>query len=497
MNRDDEFNNALEAWLRRKAPPQAPDRVLETALERVNNESQRQSWRQSLFGTTTMGSLLRVAAVTAVVALAVVAGQQLSNLVPDVGESSPSPSISAPSPSTSPSELPSTDCVNPPVDITSLLAAADPVACYGNAPITLDAEVIAGIADCPIVVEPTWLSCPQTFLMLVGETRSIGAPMLSVAVDPASAVSVGAPNTNVRVTGHFDDPAARTCRETERPPQAGGTPEPAEMTIENCRRILVVTEVVPLDFRVPRVLGPDAFAHVVASSVNVRTEPGLDAPRVGIPMADAEPLPAVLGTGTGSEHVYILEGPVEADGFEWFRVAPIEYEGYGTIGPLFIGWMASGDGVDPWLVVENPCPEGPMTLADLTYTATTTDWATRLGCFRGQELTVSGWFPELPADFETVEPCPTEPAFLACNYSVSDIRPIEMSFYDERNANRLDFMVHPEYGVVLPSRGQWIEITGHWDDPASALCPTENDLGTLACRIQFVVTSVRALGAQA
>jgi hypothetical protein len=182
---------------------------------------------------------------------------------------------------------------------------------------------------------------------------------------------------------------------------------------------------------------------------------------------------------------------VEADGFQWFRVAPIEYEGYGTIGPLFIGWMASGDGVDPWLVVENPCPEGPMTLADLTYTSTTTNWATRLGCFRGQELTLRGWFPELPPDVSGE--C-LQPIFLMCVFA-ADIRPIEMSFYDERNANRLDFVVNPQSGLVLPSRGQWIEITGHWDDPLAALCPTDTDLGTLACRIQFAVTSVRALGA--
>jgi hypothetical protein len=491
MNRDDEFTHALEAWLRRKAPPQAPDRVLETALERVNGESQRQSWQRRLFGTTAMGSLLRVAAVTAVVALAVLAGQQLGNLVPDVGETSPSPSISAPSPSTSPSASPSEDCVNPPVDITSLVEAADPVACYGNAPITIEAEVIAGIADCPVVVEPAWLSCPQTFLMLVGETRKVGAPMLSVAVDPASGVSVGAPNTDVRVTGHFDDPAAQTCRETERPPQAGGTPEPAEATIEHCRRILVVTQVEPLAAGVPNVLGPDAFAHVVAGSVNVRTEPGLDSPIVEISVPDAPARPAVLGTAGGSEHVYILEGPVAADGFDWYRVAPITYDGIETIGPEFIGWMAAGDGADPWLVVENPCPVGPITLADLTYTSTTTNWATRLGCFRGQELTLRGWYPELPEGIG-FEPCYDEPAFLVCYPGSLDIRPIEMSFADERNANRLVFAVNPDSGIVIPPRGQWIEITGHWDDPAAALCPTDTDFGTLSCRMVFVVTSIIA-----
>lgn len=484
MNRDDEFTHALEAWLRRKAPPQAPDRVLETALERVNSESQRQTMPQRLFGTTAMGSLLRVAAVTAVVALAVLAGQQLSNLVPDVGESSPSPSISAPSPSMSPSA----DCVNPPVDITSLIDVDDPVACYGDAPITFDAEVVAGIADCPVVVEPAWLSCPQTFLMLVGETRKVGAPMLSVAVDPASGVSVGAPNTDVRVTGHFDDPAAQSCRETE---LGGGATSlaPAAETMERCRRTFVVTEVVPLAAGVPNVLGPDAFAHVVAGSVNVRTEPGLDAPIVEIGVPDAPARPAVLGTAGGSEHVYILEGPVAADGFDWYRVAPITYEGIEALGPEFIGWMAAGDGADPWLVVENPCPVGPITLADLTYTSTTTNWATRLGCFRGQALTLRGWYPELPEGIGFDGPCYAEPAFLVCS-GILDIRPIEMSYADERNANRLVFAVTPESGIVIPPREQWIEITGHWDDPAAALCPTDTDLGTLSCRMVFVVTSI-------
>ena len=28
MNRSDDFNNLLEAWLRRQSPSQAPDRVL-------------------------------------------------------------------------------------------------------------------------------------------------------------------------------------------------------------------------------------------------------------------------------------------------------------------------------------------------------------------------------------------------------------------------------------------------------------------------------------
>jgi hypothetical protein len=160
-----------------------------------------------------------------------------------------SPTATAGSPATtSPSPVPTqtlaADCVNPPVDITSLINVADPVACYGNAPLTFDAYSVGGVADCPVTVEPDWLACPQGFLLLVGETRKVGAPQLTVALDPASDVSSAA-NTNVHVTGHFDDPAAQTCHETQRPPSVGGTPEPVADSIARCRRTFVVTQMVP------------------------------------------------------------------------------------------------------------------------------------------------------------------------------------------------------------------------------------------------------------
>ena len=123
---------------------------------------------------------------------------------------------------------------------------ADPVACYGNAPLTLDAYPVAVSVDCPVSGEPAWLWCPSGELELVGETRKVGAPFLLVAVDPASGASLsGHFNTNVRITGHYDDPAAQTCRETGRV-AALGTPEPAALTVEGCRRRFVVTQVVPL-----------------------------------------------------------------------------------------------------------------------------------------------------------------------------------------------------------------------------------------------------------
>jgi hypothetical protein len=182
-------------------------------------------------------------ALMTLVALAACSAQASPTATPGSTATAESPAPTSPSPV--PTQTLAADCVNPPVDITSLINVADPVACYGNAPLTFDAYSVGGVADCPVTVEPDWLACPQGFLLLVGETRKVGAPQLTVALDPASGVSSGG-NANVHVTGHFDDPAAQTCHETERPASVGGTPEPVADTIERCRRTFVVTEMVPI-----------------------------------------------------------------------------------------------------------------------------------------------------------------------------------------------------------------------------------------------------------
>ena len=94
MNRNDDFDHTLAAWLRHEAPPQAPDRVLEMALERVAAQSQQRVWLRSLIGGNQLTTLIRVAAVAAVIAFAAFIGYQFSNLSPDIG-ASPSPSIEA------------------------------------------------------------------------------------------------------------------------------------------------------------------------------------------------------------------------------------------------------------------------------------------------------------------------------------------------------------------------------------------------------------------
>lgn len=183
------------------------------------------------------------ALVVAMILSACASGTPISTPTPSA---TPSQSSEGASPGSLPSLTPAIGCVDSPPDVAVLSAQTDPAACFGSDPLTFDASLSGAAVDCPIVVEPTWLSCPPTLLQLVGETRKVGAPFLLVAFDPASPIS-GSGVTNARVTGHFDDPVAQMCHETERAPAIGGTPQPMAETIAQCRRTFVVTELVPLE----------------------------------------------------------------------------------------------------------------------------------------------------------------------------------------------------------------------------------------------------------
>ncbi len=176
---------------------------------------------------------------------------------PIVAQSSPT-GVPTASPSTTPS-VPTAplaaDCVTPKTDINMLIdmeragpqdPGGDPVACYGDAPLTFDATWLGGgEVDCPAAPEPAWLACSPFSLQAPGDTRKVGPPELFVAIHPSASRSVAfEPYAQVRVTGHFDDPAAKTCRETQLGDAA--TLAPASETIERCRREFVVTKAVAL-----------------------------------------------------------------------------------------------------------------------------------------------------------------------------------------------------------------------------------------------------------
>jgi hypothetical protein len=68
---------------------------------------------------------------------------------------------------------------------------------------------------------------------------------------------------------------------------------------------------------------------------------------------------------------------------------------------------------------------------------------------------------------------------------------------DSESGDRLTVSVDPASGVEMPERGQWVEVTGHFDDPAAQRCgevaeQMSSDAGSLVfnCRLQFVLSEV-------
>jgi hypothetical protein len=277
------------------------------------------------------------------------------------------------------------------------------------------------------------------------------------------------------------------------PPTGHASPTPMPSAASS---IPSVEPSVPAPTAIPSASPGDAlraggFAQVTAAVLEVRTEPGLAAPFVTEFAGDGPPVNATIGTDSHREHVFIVDGPTQADGSTWYQVAPRNSAVEQSISPPFVGWVTSGGASGSWMVAEDPCPAPPIDLATLTVPFV--DWSIGLGCLQHQEITLRGWLPDLPSGVAWDGTCPTEPGWLVCGSFDKDIRPFQMDYYDPRSANRLSFSIDPAGGVVLPPRGQWIEVTGAFDHPASQQCGPD-PTAVLSCRVLFVVDSVRALG---
>lgn len=151
-----------------------------------------------------------------------------------------------------PARTPSAECINPPPDLLTLINQTDPVACYGDDPITVDAEVVPiGAIDCAPMV-PAWMSCGAwvalqpiaaqartTGFVLAKTSGPPGLPWMFAAIHPETALTaIDIQGRSLRITGHFDDPAAQTCRQTE-PVFDEATPPPPD--ISGCRNLFVLT----------------------------------------------------------------------------------------------------------------------------------------------------------------------------------------------------------------------------------------------------------------
>jgi hypothetical protein len=229
------------------------------------------------------------------------------------------------------------------------------------------------------------------------------------------------------------------------------------------------------------------MARVVADSVVVRTEPGRQSAFVIQPCTgDGGPCSnLLLGPNTEYQSVYLIDGPVEADGYEWYLAAVdagvfVEH----------VGWVPAGDSAGPWLVpYDQPCPNDPIELADVTYSAISR--AELLACVGGRELTLRGWFPAPPEPEAGNDVCkPIEGKESFCDFGYAILRPLEAGWAGD--ANHLPWIGDAAAGLSAPPRNAWITVRGSFDHPAAAQCFDRSPYSVFTCRLDFVVTSITA-----
>lgn len=240
-------------------------------------------------------------------------------------------------------------------------------------------------------------------------------------------------------------------------------------------------------------LAVGSLVQAVVPGLRVREAPGLLGSELGTLPPDAEGL--------------VVEGPRSADGYTWYALQaaglrmgtgceqPITTDPYNC--PIWYGWVAA-NGLDgsAWLAeADLECGAWPNpNLTDefvhrLPYLG-------YLACFGGEDRRVVGFYPHIPDDAGLGGACggvPDEISWLACNLG-----------YEFLVADRADgyfgspFILTVPADMAMPARGQWVEVTGHFDDPAAQRCdyrspesdtPPEQSVGL--CRGRFVVTAAQ------
>lgn len=237
----------------------------------------------------------------------------------------------------------------------------------------------------------------------------------------------------------------------------------------------------------------DDVVALTVDALTLRASPGLDG--------------EVLWRLAAGTLGFVIGGPVEADGYAWYQMSGMGVPfGSGCVTPepggllecpAWLGWAAAADqDGTPWLEAGQApaCATDPPSVTNLSerpYTA-------RLICFDDEEITIVAWWPELPEDAGLGGACGAsdhEVGWLICqniNFNQLGAGPDESP-----TIGRWPVSIDPASGVSMPARGQWVEVTGHFDDPAAQQCGDaaalmSSDAGALVfeCRLQFAVSSV-------
>lgn len=224
------------------------------------------------------------------------------------------------------------------------------------------------------------------------------------------------------------------------------------------------------------VLAPDDVAEVVTTDLVMRSAPGVG--------QDSQIFDRLL---SGPQLLYVLDGPVAADGYDWYLAAPfrVEVAPYNPTDDL-IGWVAAGSREgEPWIApTELRCPE--PTLEAVSGQSPMAN----LGCYGGQQLTLEGVFNGC----FVADPVTIVPAWLSssgCSILVLGSEPTALP------AAGGGLVIRPAATSGAPDEpGAPVLVRGHFDDPEARTCqrlaigvlPVGVANTILWCRTQFVAT---------
>ena len=229
-------------------------------------------------------------------------------------------------------------------------------------------------------------------------------------------------------------------------------------------------------------LHPDGVAQVVTTDLVSRSAPGTS--------ADSKIYPGALDAPT---LLFLLDGPVAADGYDWYLVAPFEKFLFDVPEVPPLGWVASGSRegeawIAPW---EGDCPESTLEAIHGR------PYLLLLGCFGDQPLTLDSNFNGCFVS----DPATVSPSWLA--HTGCSLVPFGWEPGGDVSGG---FVIRSqgEHGMPYGEWGSAIRVVGHFDDPAAGACTDTAPFGdavmppeliVLRCRAQFVVTDVSAIQA--
>jgi hypothetical protein len=236
----------------------------------------------------------------------------------------------------------------------------------------------------------------------------------------------------------------------------------------------------------------DGLALVVADELRVRSAPGTGADSKIL----AEPL-------TKGREVFVVAGPVPANGYLWWQVRAVRQGGTGAGQPF--GWIAAAgrDGeiwVAPGAVA---CPADPS-VAELAWLG----GAGGLTCYGGRNLQIRAFRQQLCGDgSHNLEAW--SPAWITSPFGYDELLDREPNRPDQTGL-KIHGRAHPSLlkaAAYFDCGGKgtgWFDVTGHFDDPVSSDCritfydettdasvEEEPALSIMGCRQTFVYTELR------